>query len=101
MIANYAGTIGIFVIPPSFDVLEERLRRRSGSSLSENALQQRLNAAKKEVSSLESYRYVVVNDDVEKCVDQLRSIVIAERLQRTEIKHEVVQIIDSFNVGSQ
>jgi len=100
VIANYADTIGIFIIPPSFNVLEERLRGRSGSSLSEDALQQRLNAAKKEVDSLESYRYVVVNDDVEKCVDQLRSIVIAERLRTTEKKHETVQIIDSFNVGS-
>ena len=100
VIANYADTIGIFVIPPSFDILEERLRGRSGSSLSEDELQQRLKMAKTEVSLLDSYRYVVINDNVEKCVDQLRSIVVAERSRITGTKSEIAQIIGSFDIGN-
>src|SRR4029453_18152842 len=71
------GTVGIFVLPPSYAVLEQRLRGRSKDS--EEAMQRRLQTARDEVAAFSEYDYVVVNDELEACVERLRAIVIAER----------------------
>ena len=69
-----AGTVGVFVLPPSFPVLEQRLRGRSAES--EQAMQRRLQTARDEVAAFAEYDYVVVNDELEACVDRLRAIVL-------------------------
>ena len=74
-------SIGVFVLPPSIAVLEERLRHRSGSHVREDQIRQRLETARREVDASRGYDYVIVNDDVERCVEELRSIVIAERVK--------------------
>ena len=73
------GAVGIFVLPPSPAVLEERLRRRSGGHLTETELRRRLAVARREVERMADYDYAVVNDEVEGCVERLRCIVMAER----------------------
>ena len=72
----------VFVMPPSFAVLEQRLRGRSKDS--EEAIQRRLQVARDEVAAFAEYDFVVVNDEVTAAVDRLRGIVVAERarLQR-------------------
>ena len=70
-------TVGVFVMPPSFAVLEQRLRGRSKDT--EEAMQRRLETARAEVAAFAEYDYVIVNDELEACVDRLRSIVLAER----------------------
>ena len=70
--------VGIFVMPPSFAVLEERLRGRSRNEQSETDLRRRLDTARTEVEARHRYDYIIINDDVGACVDQLRSIVLAE-----------------------
>jgi guanylate kinase len=70
-------TIGIFVLPPSAEVLEQRLRGRSKDS--EEQIRRRLEVARQEVAEYAQYEYVVINDDVEAAVDRLRAIVQAER----------------------
>ena len=77
-----SGSVGIFVLPPSPAVLEARLRQRSWDHLTEEELRRRLAMARREVERLADYDYVVVNDEVEDCVEQLRCIVIAERASR-------------------
>lgn len=72
-----AGTVGVFVMPPSFQVLEQRLRGRSADP--EDAIQRRLQTARSEVAAFAEYDYVVVNDELDACVDRLRAIVLAER----------------------
>jgi guanylate kinase len=74
-----AGAIGIFVLPPSPEVLEERLRRRSGNQLAEEEVGRRLAVARVEIERMATYDYVVVNNEIEACVEQLRCIVMAER----------------------
>lgn len=74
-----AGAIGIFVLPPSPEELEERLRRRSGNQLVEAEVGRRLAVARVEIEHMATYDYVVVNNDIEACVEQLRCIVMAER----------------------
>ena len=73
------GAVGIFLLPPSPAVLEDRLRRRPGDRLTEREIRRRLSVARREVRDVGEYEYVVVNDDLEDCIERLRCIVEAER----------------------
>ena len=74
------GAVGIFLLPPSPAVLEGRLRGRSGDRLTDAEIRRRLSIARREVRHVGEYDYVVVNDDLDDCVERLRCIVEAERL---------------------
>lgn len=89
-----AGTVGIFVLPPSFAVLEKRLRGRSADT--EEAMQRRLQTARDEVTAFSEYDYVVVNDELEPCVDRLRAIVLAERARLRSMAGAAEDIVSSF-----
>ncbi|MFN2445170.1 MAG: guanylate kinase [Vicinamibacterales bacterium] len=84
----------IFVLPPSFDVLEQRLRGRSKDS--EDAMQCRLAAARSEASSYVDYNYVVVNDELESTVVRLQEIIAAERSRTHRMTPMAEAIIKSF-----
>jgi guanylate kinase len=86
--------ISIFVLPPSFTVLEQRLRGRSKDS--EGAIRRRLEVASSEVSSYHDYDYVIVNDDLESAVDQLRAIVLAERARVNRMRPVADTIVNTF-----
>ncbi len=88
------SSVGIFLLPPSYAVLEERLRRRSRDP--EEQIQRRLATARGEVHAAADYDYVVVNDEVDGCVDRLRAIVLAERARQEAMKEEVEAIARSF-----
>jgi guanylate kinase len=70
-------TVGIFMLPPSAAVLEQRLRGRSKDS--EDQIRQRLEVARQEVAEYAQYEYVVINDQVDAAVERLGAIVLAER----------------------
>jgi guanylate kinase len=86
--------VGIFVLPPSYDVLEKRLRGRSKDQ--DEAIRKRLQVARDEVSSFEEYDYVVVNDEVEACVERLRAIILAERAKLACMRATADRIIKTF-----
>ena len=90
-------TVGVFMLPPSFEVLEQRLRGRSKDS--EEAMQRRLQTARDEVAGFVEYDYVIVNDELEACVDRLRAIVLAERARLRSARPLVETIVDTFNRG--
>ena len=94
--ARCRDTVGVFVMPPSFDVLEQRLRGRSKDS--EAAMQRRLQTARDEVAAYVEYDYVVVNDELDACVDRLRAIVIAERARQRAMRETAKQIVQTFKV---
>jgi guanylate kinase len=83
-------TVGIFVLPPSAAVLEQRLRGRSKDS--EDQIRRRLDVARKEVAEYEQYEYVIINDEVEAAVERLRAIVMAERT-RVKLMRPVAETI--------
>ena len=87
-------TVGIFVLPPSAEVLEQRLRGRSKDS--EEQIQRRLAVARREVGEYNRYEYVVINDEVERAVDRLRAIIMAERARVTPMRREAERIIRTF-----
>jgi guanylate kinase len=80
----------VFVMPPSYQVLERRLRGRSADP--EPAMRRRLATARAEVSSFREYDYLVVNDDLESTVVRLQEIIAAER-SRT---HRMARVADAI-----
>ena len=91
---RYANTAGVFVLPPSFDVLEQRLRGRSKDP--EAAMQRRLRTARNEIAAFAEYDYVIVNDALEACVERLRAIVLAERARLRYVRPDAEKIVASF-----
>ena len=87
-------TVGIFVLPPSAAVLEQRLRGRSKDA--EAAMQRRLETARAEVAAFAEYDYVVVNDELNACVDRLRAVVLAERARLRSARAQAEQIVTTF-----
>ena len=92
--ATEAPHVAIFVLPPSYDVLERRLRGRSKDS--DEAIRRRLEVAREEVSAFEEYDYVVINDEFDACVDRLKAIVLAERSSLQCMRPEALRILDTF-----
>jgi guanylate kinase len=92
--ARRADTIGIFVLPPEFAALEQRLRGRSKDP--EDAIRRRLATAREEIAAVGEYEYVVVNDELEACVDRMRAIVLAERARLRAMAPVVQRIVSSF-----
>jgi guanylate kinase len=92
--ARCPETVGVFVLPPSYDVLEQRLRGRSKDS--EAAMQRRLATARAEIAAFVEYDYVVVNDELDACVQRLHSIVLAERSRLRMMRASAEQIVESF-----
>ena len=74
----YPRTVPVFILPPSLEILEERLRRRGSED--ESQIQTRLTAAAREMKSAVHYRYCVVNRTLAKATDALQAIITAERL---------------------
>lgn len=74
--------VGIFVLPPSLEVLEMRLRNRAQDTL--EAIARRLASAREEISHLCEYDYVIINDKLDKALQDLKCIVHAERLRMTK-----------------
>ena len=87
-------TVGIFVLPPSAEVLESRLRGRSKDT--EAQIRTRLEVARSEVGEYAQYEYVVVNNDLESAVNRMRAIVIAERARVRAMRAEADEILESF-----
>ena len=87
-------TVAIFMLPPSFEVLEQRLRKRSKDP--EPAMVRRLETARREVDAVEAYDYVVVNDLLERCVGELAGIVVAERARLARRRTAIQPIIATF-----
>lgn len=93
--ARCSDTVGVFVLPPSFEVLEQRLRDRSKDT--EKAMRRRLLTARAEVAAFTEYDYVVVNDELEACVDRLRAIVLAERARLGCARAAAERIVETFH----
>lgn len=73
--------ISIFILPPSYDELEQRLMMRGQDS--EEVIRKRMAKASDEMSHWPEYDYVIINDVIEESIENLQSILKAERLRRT------------------
>jgi guanylate kinase len=86
--------ISIFVLPPSREILEQRLRARSQDK--EEVIQRRLKGAAEEVRNYTQYDYVLINGEIDESAARLASIVRAERLRKARMEEEVRPILESF-----
>jgi guanylate kinase len=76
----FSNAVLIFILPPSMNVLEARIRGRG--DVAEEEIQRRLDNARKEIEIAKSYDYLVVNDTVAQAVAHLKAIIKAERCRR-------------------
>ena len=78
----FPKVVGIFVLPPSLEVLEMRLRLRGQDS--SEAITRRLAAAREEMGHVGEYDYVIINEKLDKALQDLACIIHAERLRMTK-----------------
>ncbi len=86
--------IAIFIVPPSRQDLERRLRSRGQDE--DEAIARRLERARQELASSGQYDFVVVNDDLERASDELRAIAVASRCRQPDNDERLRKIIESF-----
>jgi guanylate kinase len=86
--------VTIFILPPSREILERRLRARGEDS--EAVIQRRLHDAAQEISNYEAYDYVLINRDLVESDCVLSGIVYAERARRTRIEEKIRPILETF-----
>ncbi len=73
--------VSIFVLPPSIGELERRLRARGQDS--DEVIRARMQKSRDEISHWAEYDYVLINQDIDRAVEETRAIVTAERLKRS------------------
>jgi guanylate kinase len=86
--------LAVFIVPPSRQAVEQRLRARGQDS--EEAIGRRLERARQEMSCWTQYDFVVVNDDLDRAGDDLRSIVLASRCRRNDSDERMRRILYTF-----
>jgi guanylate kinase len=81
---KHPDAVLIFILPPSMEELERRLRDRKTDS--DETIRKRMLAARSEIErGVASYDYIVVNEDIERAFQELRSVVVAERCRRGRV----------------
>ena len=93
----FPQSVTVFVLPPSGDVLLERLRERNTETPTQ--LVARLQSALQELQAVDEYQYVVVNDDLEETVRTVSSIVdgeVGSRARVAALRQQVAQLIDQL-----
>lgn len=74
---KYDAAVFIFIMPPSLEILEERLRNRKSDH--EEEIKKRMRRARQEIKDFNMYDYLIVNRDFDRALAEIRSIVTAER----------------------
>ena len=82
----FSDAVLIFILPPSLEVLQGRLRSRGGDA--EEAIRARLQNAQKELDQMSGYDYIVVNEEIEEATREVASIIIAERCKAVRVLAE-------------
>lgn len=86
--------VSIFILAPSRDILEQRLRMRSEDSA--ETIERRLREAADEIRNYRQYDFIIVNHQVEESVANLAAIVRAERVRRSRMEEQIQPILQSF-----
>ncbi len=86
--------VSIFILPPSRQELESRLRHRSSDS--DEVIERRLEEASNEIVEFDKYDYLLINDDLEASFEKLRGIILAERCRTSRASEKVKRIVDGF-----
>jgi guanylate kinase len=88
--------VSIFILPPSTEALEKRLKTRAQDPA--EVIDQRMSKAAEEISHWSEYDYVVINDDLERCLSEVKAILTAERVRRTR-RTGLIQFVSRLREG--
>jgi guanylate kinase len=92
--ARIPDAVTVFILPPSYEVLERRLRGRGQDG--EETIRRRLAAAGCEIGAFARYDYAIVNDELEACVEELKCIVRAARCRVANVTARARAIESTF-----
>ena len=84
----------IFILPPSFEILRQRLITRDTDSPED--LERRLRGAPAEVEHYKDFQYVIINNDLERASAQLSAIIYAERARCERQEEQLKQVLEKF-----
>jgi len=90
--------VSIFILAPSREVLEQRLRARSEDS--GNVIERRLRDAAREIRNYGQYDYLLINNDLQSSAESLAAIVRAERMRRVRMEPRIQPILATFEIES-
>lgn len=96
--AFFPAAIGIFVLPPSRALLEQRLRSRKTDS--DEVINRRLRDAVSDMSHYSEFEFVVVNNDFERALHELHAIIIAQRLRLSASQHRLAPLLADLLIKS-
>jgi guanylate kinase len=88
----------VFILPPLFHELKKRLENRGQDS--ESVIQKRLGVAREEIKRYSEFDYIVINDDLTKASQELKSVILSQRCRREIREKEIVPILQSFEEGN-
>lgn len=90
VIRENENAVSIFVMPPSFEKLKERLENRKTDS--KEVILGRLERAKEEIKASSKYNYVVINDDIDLCLQDIKAIIKSEKLKYKNMKNFINEV---------
>ena len=94
VLAGHPEAHGIFVMPPSYEDLEARLRHRGKDD--ETTIARRLAVSLREMKRYDRYHYVIINDDARRASEALVAIILAKRHRRERMQTRVQEILRDF-----
>ena len=89
---HFKNTVLIFVLPPSLQILEKRLRERDTDD--ERVIRTRLDRASQDIKECAWYDYIIINDDLNRAVEETESIIVSERCRTTRQIARAKKIFD-------
>jgi guanylate kinase len=91
--------VTVFILPPSYPALEQRLRGRGQDDPA--TIERRLAVAAREIAKVTEYDYALVNDDVDACVEELKTIIRAERCRVSVMGERVREVCKTFETREE
>lgn len=92
-----SDSVSIFILPPSFEVLRQRLLARGTDSLEE--LDLRLRNAPRELEHYSAFQYLIINDDADRAAGDLRAVIQAERARLSRQESQIKKIVNAFTAS--
>lgn len=86
-----SDVVSIFITTPSYEELERRLRGRGTET--EEVIQGRMKTSQRELSRAFRYQYIVLNDEVEKAVDRISTIIDAEHMRYSRMENIILEVL--------
>jgi guanylate kinase len=93
---NFPEAVLIFILPPSLEELERRLRNRGTDD--EETIKKRLRIAREEIKKALLYDYLIINDNLEVAFEKLKSIITAEKCKTERLKDEIQKVVKDESI---